>query len=147
MTGTRELVEKFYAAYNRGEFDDARECFSDDLENSDPTGILKGWDAFREFIGVFKAASPDSKLNAKTWIDGGDIVTTEGTFTGTFTNPLHTPQGELPPTGKPFELPFVEINEARGGRIASHRVYYDQMAFLAALGAMPEQSSPPTSDT
>jgi steroid delta-isomerase-like uncharacterized protein len=139
MAGAKELAQKFYDAFNRGDLDAAREYFSDDVENWDPTGMIKGWDAFRQFIGVFKAASPDSKLNVKTWIDGGDVVAMEGTFTGTFTNPLPTPQGELPPNGKPFELPFVEVNEARGGRITSHRVYYDQMAFLTALGAMPPQ--------
>ena len=36
--------------------------------------------------------------------------------------------------GKSFELPYVEINVARGGRLASHRVYYDQVSFMAALG-------------
>jgi predicted ester cyclase len=90
--------------------------------NVDSSGSLKGWDAFRQYIGVFKAASPDSKLNVTTLIDGGDVVAMEGTFTGTFTNPLPTPQGELQPTGKSFELPFVEVNEGQGGRIISHRV-------------------------
>jgi ketosteroid isomerase-like protein len=45
-----------------------------------------------------------------------------------------TPQGELPPTGKSFELPYMEINEVEGGRVTSHRVYYDQLSFLSALG-------------
>jgi len=39
----------------------------------------------------------------------------------------------------------VEINEATGGRISSHRVYYDQMAFLAALGLAPPQDGNPGS--
>src|SRR6266508_5487920 len=117
MAGARELVERFYDAFNRGDLDAAQECFADDMENVDPTGELHGWDAFRQFVEVFKTASPDSRLNPRTWIDGGDVVAVEGTFTGTFTGPLTTPQGEVPPTGRPFELSFVEINEATGGRI------------------------------
>jgi ketosteroid isomerase-like protein len=142
VAGARDLAEGFYDAFNRGDLDAAREYFSDDVENWDPSGTLRGWESFRQYIGVFKEASPDSKLNVKTWIDGGDVVAMEGTFTGTFTNPLPTPGGELKPTGEPFEVLFVEVNEARGGRITSHRVYYDQMAFLAALGAMPPQGAP-----
>jgi steroid delta-isomerase-like uncharacterized protein len=147
MAGTRELAERFYELFNSGNLDAARECFSDDVVNVDPSGSLKGWDAFRQYIGVFKSASPDSTLNVKTLIDGGDVVAMEGTFTGTFTNPLPTPQGELQPTGKPFELPFVEVNEGQEGRITSHRVYYDQMTFLTALGAMPPQDAPSVSDS
>jgi steroid delta-isomerase-like uncharacterized protein len=147
MAGTRELAERFYELFNSGNLDAARECFSDDVVNVDPSGSLKGWDAFRQYIGVFKSASPDSTLNVKTLIDGGDVVATEGTFTGTFTNPLLTPQGELQPTGKSFELPFVEVNEGQGGRITSHRVYYDQMTFLTALGAGPPQDAPSASDS
>jgi ketosteroid isomerase-like protein len=138
MAGTRELVEGFYGAFNRDDLDGAREYFSDDMENTDPSGTIKGWDAFRQFTSVFKTASPDAKLTAKAWIDGGDVLAVEGSFAGTFTNPFATPQGELKPTGKSFELPYVEINEAHGGKITSHRVYYDQMAFMIALGAMPE---------
>ncbi|HEY3259843.1 MAG TPA: ester cyclase [Pseudonocardiaceae bacterium] len=139
MARTRELVEKFYDAFNNGDLDAARQYFDEDMENVDPTGTLNGWDAFRQFVAVFKASMPDARLNAKVWIDGGAVVAIEGTFTGTFTNPLPSPQGEIPPTGKSFELPFVEINHAPSGRITSHRVYYDQMAFLAALGVMPPQ--------
>ena len=141
MPGTRELVERFYDLFNRGELDAARECFSDEVENVDPSASLRGWEAFRQYIEVFKMASPDSRLNAKTWIDGGDVVAVEGSFTGTFTGPLASPQGDVPPTGKSFDLPFVEVNEARGGRITSHRVYYDQTSFLTALGIMPPQGA------
>jgi ketosteroid isomerase-like protein len=37
MAGTRELVERFYDAFNRDELDAVRECFSDDMVNSDPS--------------------------------------------------------------------------------------------------------------
>jgi hypothetical protein len=70
-------------------------------------------------------------------IEDGNLAAGEGRFVGTFTGPLQTPQGELQPSGKAFDLPFAEVNVVEGGKITEHRVYYDQMAFMAALGAMP----------
>lgn len=137
MGESRSLVERFYDAFNRGDLDAARECVTEDLENTDPTGTIRGWDAFRVFIQTFKDASPDATLTANRWIEEGDSVASEGAFRGTFTAPLRSPGGDLPPTGQPFELPFAEFNRIEGGRIKIHRVYYDQLGFLTALGAMP----------
>ena len=134
MGEARSTVERFYEAFNNGKLEEARDVVSDDLENVDPTGSIRGWDAFFQYISTFKSAIPDARLNAKNFVESGNTVVTEGTFSGTFTNPLMTPQGELPPTGKSFELPYMEINEVEGGRVTSHRVYYDQLSFLSALG-------------
>jgi ketosteroid isomerase-like protein len=142
MGTVRSLVEGFYEAFNRGDLEAARRYVSDDIENVDPTGLIRGWEAFRQYLGGFKGAIPDAELHAKTWIESGDTAVVEGMFSGTFTNPLPTPAGEIPPTGRSFELPYVEINQERNGRIASHRVYYDQVTFLAALGVTPEQREP-----
>ncbi len=85
-------------------------------ENTDPTGTIRGCDALYQYVSVFKNAIPDATLNPKTFVESGNTVVTEGTFTGTFTKPLASPQGELPPRGKSFELPFMEINDVENGR-------------------------------
>jgi predicted ester cyclase len=133
----RSIVEAFYEKFNQGDLEATRPYFAEDMENISPTGTLHGWEAFRAFAQVFQMASPDAKLVAGTWVEDGNLVATEGTFAGTFTGPLQSPQGEVPPTGASFELPFVEINEIVDGRIKSHRTYYDQMRFMAALGLTP----------
>ena len=142
MGESRSIVEGFYDAFNRGDFDAARRYVADDIENTDPTGTLRGWDAFRQYIETFKAASPDATLSGSRWIEDGNVVASEGTFTGTFTGPLRSPAGELQPTGRPFELSFAEFNQIQDGVIKVHRVYYDQMTFLAALGSMPASGGP-----
>ncbi len=114
---------------------------SEDVENIDPTGTIRGRDNFRQFIEVFKVASPDARLEARNVIEDGPRAVIEGVFTGTFTGPLRSPQGEVPPNGKSFELPFAEINEVKDGKVKSHRVYYDQVAFMTALGLMPAQGA------
>jgi ketosteroid isomerase-like protein len=142
MGEARSVVEGFYDAFNRGDLEATRRFVSDDVENVDPTGVIRGWEGFRQYIGGFKAAIPDAQLHARTWIESGDMAVVEGMFTGTFTNPLTAPAGDIQPTGKSFELPYAEINQVRNGRIVSHRDYYDQMTFLAVLGVTPEQSEP-----
>lgn len=137
MGEARSVVEGFYDAFNRGDLDGVRQYFAEDTENVDPTGTLRGWEAFRQFIQGFKDASPDAKLVARRWVEEGPVVVAEGLFEGTFTGPLRSPAGELPPTGKSYALPFMEINEVEGGRITKHRVYYDQVSFMAALGVQP----------
>jgi steroid delta-isomerase-like uncharacterized protein len=139
MGEARALVERFYQAFKDSDFDTALECFSEDIENIDPTGTIRGRAAFRAYLETFKRASPDAELRVTTWVESGDIAVVEGTYAGTFTGPLASPAGDIPPTGKSYELPYAELNEVRDGLIASHRVYYDQMTFLSALGVMPAQ--------
>jgi predicted ester cyclase len=77
-------------------------------------------------------------MEVTTVIASGDQAVMEGVYAGTNTGPLATPQGELPPTGRPLALPLCELCEVVAGRIAVLRVYYDQMAFAAQMGLLPE---------
>lgn len=137
MGEARSIVEAFYEAFNRNDLESARRYFAEDMEGVDPSGVQRGFDAFKAFAEVFKTASPDAKLVAKNWIEQGNLVACEGTFAGTFTGPLRSPQGEMAPTGASFELPFVEVNEFEDGKVKSHRTYYDQMSFMTAMGLAP----------
>jgi steroid delta-isomerase-like uncharacterized protein len=136
MGEARSIVEGFYEAFGSADFEAAHRYVSDDIENTDPTGTIRGWDAFRQFIETFKQAIPDAKLVADRIVEEGNVTATQGRFQGTFTAPLRTPQGELPPNGQAFDLPFAEVNVIEDGRIWQHTVYYDQLTFLSALGAM-----------
>ena len=61
----------------------------------------------------------------------------EARFTATHTGPLASPGGDIPPTGKPVALDYVEGTRFADGRIASEHVYFDQVAFLSQLGLLP----------
>ena len=47
----------------------------------------------------------------------------------------------IPPTGRAFTLPYVDIFQARDGKFVSHRIYWDNAAFLAQLGLLPEPAT------
>src|SRR5687767_14776336 len=97
----RAVVERFYAAFNRGDFDAVVACFANDVEATDPAlGTVRGVDAWRIYGETFKRALPDARLNLVSALEAGETVAVEGRFSGTFSAPLATPQGEAPPTGR-----------------------------------------------
>jgi ketosteroid isomerase-like protein len=56
---------------------------------------------------------------------------------GTQTGPLATPAGEIPPTGHEIGGKYVGVFEVRDGRIAAQRVYFDRLAVVEQVGALP----------
>jgi steroid delta-isomerase-like uncharacterized protein len=137
MSELQRLVRVHYQGVNSGDLDTAVSVFADDCENTSPYGTLKGIDAFRQMGEAFIAAAPDNRLEAlRTW-EAGDTVIVEGVYTGTQTGPLAGPGGVIPASGRSFSLPYVDIFQARDGKLVSHRMYWDNATFLAQLGVMP----------
>jgi limonene-1,2-epoxide hydrolase len=48
-----------------------------------------------------------------------------------------TPEAEIPATGKELDFPFVGVFRVDDGKIASIRIYYDQVEVFTQLGLMP----------
>ena len=140
MGKARDVVEGFYGAFNSGRLnkEEAAKWLDPNIENVDPSGTINGVDAFLANTQIYLTAAPDSKITAKNVVESGDWVFVEGEFTGTNTGPLASLQGTMSATGKRFLLPFVEVDEVKNGKIAKHRVYFDQMTFLGQLGLLPQ---------
>ena len=139
MGAAREVVERFYQDFNTRNVnkEEAQRIFDPGLVSSDPSGTYSGIDAFVAYVQGYLTAAPDSKINLKHVVESGDLVVVEGTFTGTNTGPLASPQGTMPATGKSFMLPYADVFEVKNGKIAKHRTYFDQMTFLGQLGLLP----------
>jgi steroid delta-isomerase-like uncharacterized protein len=138
------VVERFYEAFNRGDFDAVEEVFASDVETTDPgLGTVRGIAAWRAYGEAFKRGLPDARLNLRSALEAGDRVSVEGNFTGTFTGPLMTPQGEVPPTGRSIDVPYADFFRVRDGRIVAHQVYYDQVELGTQLGLMPAPGQAP----
>lgn len=113
---------------------------SEDAEMMSPLATLRGTDQIREFVSGMHASFSD--WNHDVTIEGaGDLVVAEGTWQGTHTGPMQTPQGEVPPTGRRPRIPFAGIVRVRDGRVVSVHNYFDQMAFMSQLGLMPEPAT------
>jgi ketosteroid isomerase-like protein len=138
MAELTELVKRYYEAFNRGDLDEAARAFSPDVETIEPgAGTIRGVDQWKAYGAGFRRAMPDARLNFKSAVEQGNTLAVEGTFTGTHTGPLLTPTGEVAPTGRSIELPYIDVYTAEGGLLVTHRVYYDQITMLAQLGLIP----------
>jgi predicted ester cyclase len=137
-----ETVDRHYAEVNGNDFSDAAEIFAADVVTQVPgSAPLHGIEAFLGYGTGFLRAFPDGRIHRDGYVEDGDRIVVEGRFTGTNTGPLQTPAGELPPTGRPLDLPFADVFRIVGGQITEHRLYYDTAGMLAQLGLVPEPAS------
>jgi len=136
MNQSIEAAERHVAAFNR--HDPAAHSANEtpDIEWTQPGLSVQGSDAVADLQRTLWTALPDARVEVVRRLAADDVVMTEAVLTGTQTGPLVTPQGTLPATGRPVELGYVTVQRVRDGRIASERIYYDQLEFLAQLGAM-----------
>ena len=60
------------------------------------------------------------------------------TFTGTHTETLASPEGDIPATNKSVDGRAVELTRVADGKIVENHLYYDNMELLTQLGLIPE---------
>ena len=138
MGDPESSVKMFYERFGEGDMDAAASIYHDDVVTVEPAlGRAESVAEWRAYGEAFRRACPDAHMTVQTLVASGETVAVEATFAGTFTGPLASPQGEVPPTGQAFELPFADFFRFRDGRVAEHHVYYDQVAFMSALGIAP----------
>ena len=139
MGEARTLAEKHYEGANNHDLSAANSVHADDLEGYVPgAGALKGAEAFDQFSRPFFEAFPDASMHPVNWIETDDTVVVEGSFRGTHTGVLHSPEGDVPPTQRPLDLKFVDVFRVKDGKVVSHHVYFDRLDFMAQLGLVPE---------
>jgi predicted ester cyclase len=75
-------------------------------------------------------------------IDGpltdGPAAAAEGTLAGTHDGVLHTPDGDVAPTGRAVELRWAAVYLTDGDTLKSEHLFFDQMDFLGQLGLLPD---------
>ena len=66
-----------------------------------------------------------------------DVAVEEGTFSGTHEGVLHTPSGDVPPTGRAVSLPYIHVLRFRDGLHVSFNLIFDRLLMLEQLGLIP----------
>jgi predicted ester cyclase len=134
MASAREVIDRHVAAFGAKDAD--AEPWSEDAEMVTPAGRFEGRDHVLGFLKVFWDALPDARLEITRSIEDGALAAAEGMLIGTQTGALQTPDGEIPPTGRPVELRWTAMYEVRGDQLVSEHLYFDQVDFMTQLGVM-----------
>lgn len=134
-----DVVKALYANYGKGDYDSAMPLVSEAIEWTVlPFGItVRGPEGFRQMFAGFKVPFPDSTIQVKNVIDGGDWVVMEYNFVGTHKGILTTPGGEVPATGRPINIPGIEVYRLQNGKIVEFRTYFDNATMMQQLGLLP----------
>ncbi len=142
MPDNRDVVKRFYDAYNSGSPEFGAEVMEPEVTTVVPgVAPMEGPAPFKAYLAAFKNAAPDSQMSMDSVIEAGDVVVVEGVFTGTQSGALVSAQGEIPPSGRKFAFNFACKFQLSGGLIKTHNVYFDQVALLSQLGLMPSPGS------
>jgi steroid delta-isomerase-like uncharacterized protein len=141
VASSSELGRKWFRAIEEHDIEGAMGLLSDEVEFASPGAQFTGSGAARPFLEGYIGGFPDGRFDLRTTLESGDTAAIEGTWIATNTGEMLTPAGPMPPTGRAVSLPFTTVFETDGDRITSHRAYWDQAAFMAQLGLIPEHSA------
>src|SRR5262249_28402311 len=139
MTMTvREAFERGTETFNAHDLDGFRDVLAEDVVFDAPGGA-RGEDkaACAAFFGSWFGAFPDAHVDVHDLHVAGDVAVEEGTFTGTHDGVLHTPTGDIPPTGRTVSIDYIQVLRFRDGKHVSFNLMFDRLLMLEQLGLVP----------
>ena len=137
----REAFEKGTDTFNAHDIDGFTSVLADDVVYQAPGGISgQGKAACAQFFAGWWDAFPDAHIDVHAVHVAGDIAVEEGTFTGTHHGTLHSPAGDIAPTGRQVAVDYIHVLRYRDGKHASFNLLFDRLAMLEQLGLLPAQA-------
>ena len=135
---TREAFERGTDTFNAHDLAGFADVLADDVAFVAPGGVRgEGKAACAAFYGGWFGAFPDAHVEVGGLHIAGDVAVEEGTFTGTHDGVLHTPQGDVAPTGRAVRLDYLQVLRFRDGRHVSFNLMFDRLLMLEQLGLVP----------
>jgi ketosteroid isomerase-like protein len=135
---TREAFERGTDTFNAHDLDGFAAVLADDVTFAMPGGMRgQGKPACVESYGGWLSAFPDGHVEVHDVHFVGEVAVEEGTFSGTHNGVLHTPAGDVPPTGRAMSLDYVQVLRFRDGKHVSFSLMFDRLEMLEQLGLVP----------
>ena len=140
MASAKEVVDRGLKAWRARDADAFAACYAPDAVISAPGGAeLRGPDGARAFMDMWNEAFPDNDLTISGEDQCGSVLWQVGTFHGTHTGNLHTPDGQvIPPTGRSVSASYADRFVVEGDVVTSETLFFDRMELLTQLGLVPE---------
>lgn len=138
MSEHQALVERMFGEIiNAGDLDVANELFASDYVDHGPMGEMRGIDAFKEVVAMWRAAVPDVRCTVENWFESGEMAAWNVRVTGTH-------RGEMmgiPATGRSFEYVTPNIGRFAGGKAAEHWADQGMFQFLTQIGVLSQPAT------
>jgi steroid delta-isomerase-like uncharacterized protein len=139
----REAFERGTNTFNAHDMKGFVEVLADDVAFAAPGGIRgQGKTGCAEFFGAWFGAFPDAHVEVQRCHFIDDVAVEEGTFSGTHNGVLHSPIGDIPPTGRSVEVQYVQVLRFRDGKHVSFNLMFDRLTMLEQLGVAPVSTQP-----
>jgi steroid delta-isomerase-like uncharacterized protein len=134
----REAFERGTETFNAHDIGGFAEVLADDAAFKAPGGVHgEGKAACAEFFASWFDAFPDAHVDVHRLHIIDDVAVEEGTFTGTHNGVLHGPMGDVPPTGRPVSIAYIQVLRFRNGKHVSFNLMFDRLSMLEQLGLIP----------
>ncbi len=126
-------------AFNEGDFERCMEPLTADsvYDELATRRHLTGRDEIVKALREWKEAMPDAKGKVTNAFGNTTMAVLEVSWEGTHTGPLQTPTGTIPASGMRQETPSAWVFEFEGDKIKGSRQYFDMLAFMQQIGALP----------
>jgi steroid delta-isomerase-like uncharacterized protein len=142
MGDITHVLDAYDEAFNAHDEAALRACYADNAVFTAPGGVkLEGPDAIMEFNMSWLRAFPDARAETTNRIVSGDWAALQATFTGTHTETLSSPDGDIPATNKAVSGRVAEVIRIADGKIVEDHIYFDNMEVLTQLGLVPETAA------
>jgi steroid delta-isomerase-like uncharacterized protein len=131
-----DVAKQQLEAFNDKNWDRVREVVAPNVVY-DEVGTHRTINGVNDVVDAWKGwatAIPDSTASFDRATADGDTVTLEVTWRGTHTGPLQTPNGTIPPSGKPIEVRAAQVVEVADGKAKRIRHYFDMGTILHQIG-------------
>jgi hypothetical protein len=138
MNNPEELARRMLELTDQQDWAGREALLSPDCEILTPMGRMRGRAASTAYSRPLVSAFSDARHQIDFIARADDVVVVEGSWLGTHTGVLETPDGGIPATGKSISLPFLATVRTSDGFVTALHVYFDQVAFMAQLGLLPQ---------
>ncbi len=130
----KTITEKYFQGITNRDLDAAIACFAPGAEFTSPMGPVPFPHGVRAMLKGYDDSFPGATFEVNNVIEVGDQLAVEGVWIGKHSGPMALPDGrKLAATNRQVRAPFVTIFKVRGGKIASHRGYWDLAGFMAQI--------------